>query len=136
MKKKIKQLILNALIAGVCSMSVLSFAQTKDKNVLLGKWIVENVVAFEENVQVPFTLDSLGCEIPTEMDIQQDEIILVLDGQTMKVPYHEVVRGNGMCILVCGEWKVVGNKLELTWEVDIMGKEPERRKIVLTYKLK
>ena len=144
MKVSVIKTIVSALITGVCILPVMTFAQVNenDEKLLQKKWILENVSAFEENVQkLPFSLDSLdnamSCyEVPSEMDIRQDEIVFVRKNGTDKARYDLVVNGNGMCIPICAQWKIVGKKLQLQWTQDIEGKEPKVLTIVLTYKLK
>ena len=138
---RVKIITLTCILAGI---SLTGFAQSSENNekLLQKKWILENVSAFEKNVQkIPFSADSLSntmsCfEAPSEMDIQQEEIIFVRKSGTDKAKYNSVVRGNGICIPICAEWKIVNNKLLLQWTQDIEGQERRVLTIVLRYKSK
>ena len=69
-----------AFAVGICSILLLGFVQTKenDEKTLQRRWVLENVSAFDENVEVrPFSADSIP--ISTEIDIQQDELTFVLE---------------------------------------------------------
>ena len=60
MRISVKKVILVTLVACVCSVSGLGFAQTNVNNEkkLKGKWILENVFAFEKSMQkTPFSAD-------------------------------------------------------------------------------
>ena len=122
----------------LCSVS--AFVQPKDeqKRIPQGRWEFENITAFEENMQIPFGVNDLTFEIPTEMNVQQDELIFVHRESTQRVKYGTVVRGKYLCFLVCAEWKVEGNRLLLQWvqDVDNLENVSGSRTIVLTYKLK
>ena len=99
-----------------------------------GKWVLENVSAFEGNVQIPF-VDNLDCEFSTEMDIQQDEITFICKERVNKAKYDAVVRGNFLCYSVCAKWKIEENKLQLQWIQDTDGAAGIRT-IVLSYSRK
>ena len=62
----------------------MAFAQSKNEQkyghtkIPDGKWILDDIVAFKKNVQVPFITDNLGCcEVPAEIEAQQDELTFV-----------------------------------------------------------
>ena len=136
-----KLIILGCLL--LAGMFVPSFAQTNEENPLQGEWVFESISAFEEGVQkIPFSVDSLDnnvmscCEVPSEMDIQQEEIVFVLKNKTVSEKYNVVVTENSLCFSICTEWKIVNNKLQLQWTQDIANQEPRVLSIVLTYKLK
>ena len=135
-----KLIILGCLL--LAGMLVPSFAQTNEENPLQGEWVFESISAFEEEVQrIPFSVDSLEnvmscCEVPLEMDIQQEEIVFVRKNGTGKAKYDFIVRENGMCVPICAGWKIVNNKLQLQWTQDLEGQEPKVLTIVLTYKRK
>ena len=137
MRRVMKKVIVAALAACICGVSF-TFAQTKnDEKALIGKWVFESVAAFEDNVQkIPFSMDSLDCcEAPKEMDIQQNEITFVWKESTYTERYGIAVKGGILCFPICAEWKIVGNKLQLSWTQDL-NSNPNGLIIVLTYKLK
>jgi len=100
-----------------------------------GKWVLEKVSAFEENVEItPFNLDSISCcTIPIEIAIQKENIALM--GKD-KVKYNGSIRGKFLCFPICAEWQIVEKKLQLQWVQDIESQESRMRTIVLTYQLK
>jgi len=134
-------MIVFAFIAVICNISGVVFAQTKesDEKTLQGRWVLENVSAFEEDVEVrPFSADSICCvQISTEIDIQQDEVTFVVASGEFKVKYEKAVRKNAFYYPLYAGWKIVDGKLQLHW-----GQDVERptgtiiRTIMLTYKLK
>jgi hypothetical protein len=128
---------LSVLIAVIYGMSAVCFAQNvgNDEASLRGKWIYEGITAFEGNVQQAFSPDDLCCEFPSVMDIRQDEIDCVWKYGQGTAKYDSVVRGNGMCLLICTEWKIVDNKLQLTWTYDVEGDTPRVFNMTVTYKL-
>ena len=97
-----------------------AFAQLKNeqKQILEGKWVFESVSAFEENVQIPFSVENIYFEIPVEMDIQQDEVTFIRKGGEVKVKYDDVVRRKSFCFPICGGWEIVDSKLQLNWGQD------------------
>ena len=138
MENLIKKLFVTALFIGFYGISAFGVAQTNEQNekALKGKWILEKVSAFEENVQkIPFSVDSLGCEIPVEINIQQENITFVRKKHSDTAKYNFVVRGGILCFPICAEWKVVAKKLQLKWVQDV-DSSPNGLTIVLTYKLK
>jgi len=121
--------------------SFAAFAQLKNeqKQIPEGKWVLESVSAFEENVQIPFGVENIDFEIPTEINIQQDEITFIRKEGATKVNYDVVVRGNFLCFSACAEWKIVDNRLQLQWGQDIMNNptgDLKMRTITLDYKFK
>ena len=131
----------NFFIFYVLFCSFAAFAQPKNEpeKIPQGKWEFENVTAFEGNVQISFSVSDIDFEIPTGMNVQQDELTFAYkEGTTKTVKYGTVVRGNFFCFLVCAAWKVEGNRLSLQWVQDIDNPESVSgtRTIVLTYKLK
>ena len=137
MRKTIKLSFLCILIAVIYAMSSVCLAQSvgNDEALLRGKWIFEDITAFEGNVQQAFELDDLCCEIPTEMEIRQDGIDCVWKNGRGIAEYDFVVRGNAMCFSFCTEWKIVDNKLQLTWTYDVEGDTPRVFSMKVTYKL-
>jgi len=130
-------MIVFAFVAGICSIPVMGFTQVKDvrKKIPEGKWALENISAFENNVQkIPFSTDSLSCcMIPVEISVQNDSISFV--GKD-KVKYNTVFKGKYLCFPICAEWEIVDNKLYLQWIQDMESQELRMLTIVLTYKLK
>ena len=137
MRRVIKKSFLSVLIAAICGMSAVCFAQHvgNDEASLQGKWAFEDVTAFEGNVQQVFSMDDLCCEFPTAMDIRQDEIDCVWKKGAGTAKYDSVVNGNVMCLLICAEWKITDNKLQLKWSIDMEGDAPKVFNITVTYKL-
>ena len=117
------------------------FARPNDdpEKIPQGKWVFENVVAFEDNIQIPFSVNDLEFEIPTEMDIQKEELTFVDKEGPKKEKSDRAIKGNFLCLYfpVCAEWKIVENRLRLQWTQDIDGSSggKDTRTIVLTYKL-
>jgi len=140
MKTAIKKIIIFAFTASIWAMPVLSFGQTEAKNekLLQGTWVLESVTAFDESMQIiPVNADSISyCEIPTEIDIQQDEVTFVRKSGTSKAKYKDVVRKNSLRFPAYAGWEIVDNKLQLQWGEDLTGQAPKMRTVVLTYKLK
>ena len=141
MKVTVKKISIIAFITMIYGMSFLSFAQTKesDEKSLQGKWTLENVSAFEDNVQkLPFSVDNIDSEIPKEIDIQQDNITFGWKESKQKVKREVVVNGNSLCFPICAEWKIVDNKLQLQWmqDIDSPTDDLKMRTIVLTYSRK
>lgn len=137
MKTK-KRLLVCLLLASIAVQvtGALPQGQNEQKQIPEGKWVLENVSAFEENVQIPFSIDDISFEIPAEMDIQQDELTFVRKGGTEKVKYDVVVRGSFLCFHVCAECKIVDNKLQLQWGQDIIEEATNSlnmRTIILSY---
>ena len=140
MRISMKKMITIAFAAGIYGLSVCGFAQTKenDDKLLHGKWVLENVSAFDENrKKLPLNADSLEVSIPLEMDIQQENIVFVWKEYTETAKYNAVVKGEALCFPICAEWKVSKNKLQLQWiqDMDIDDAEMDVT-IVLTYKLR
>ena len=135
MRRVERRTFLSILIAAICGISTICFALNagNDEASLRGKWTFEGITAFEGNVQQTFSLDDLCCEIPTVMDIRQDEIDCTWKGRTSTAKYYSIVKGSSMCLSVCAEWKIVDNKLQLTWTQDIAGDTPREFKITVTY---
>ena len=125
------------LLAGIL---VPSFAQTNEEYSLQGEWVFESISAFEKGVQkIPFSADSINCcGVPIEMNIQQDDVIFVYKNDTRTEKYNLTVKGNVLCFLICTQWTIVGNKLQLQWYQDVDKPEEElgKRDIVVTYKRK
>ena len=141
MKVTVKKISIIAFTTMIYGMSFLSFAQTKesDEKSLQGKWTLENVSAFEDNVQkLPFSVDNIDSEIPKEIDIQQDNITFGWKESKQKVKREVVVNGNSLCFPICAEWKIVDNKLQLQWmqDIDSPTDDLKMRTIVLTYSRK
>ena len=114
-----KTLILVAMMA-VCSMSAFAQPTNEHKQIPDGKWVLESIAAFEDNVQVPFSVSSIGFEVPSEIAIQQDEMILAYKETTETMNYAAALKGNVLCFSVCAEWKIAEtNTLLLQWEQDI-----------------
>ena len=115
----------------------LVFSQSKGdhKKVLQGKWVFESITAFDGNVQVPFNVDSLCCEIPTEMFIQQDDLTFSRRARADKVRFDAVISENGLCFPICGEWKIVENKLLVQWyeDLDSSGDVLKMRTVIACY---
>ena len=137
----IGKVIVMAFAAGICCLSIACFAQAKENNekTLRGSWVLENVSAFEDDVEVkPFSVDSICCvQISTEIDIQQDEVTFVLESGEHKVKYEKAVRKNAFYFPFYAGWKIVDDKLQLHWGQDV--DRPTGtiiRTIALTYKLK
>jgi len=137
MRKVVEKSFLSVLIAAIYGMSAVCFAQNagNDEASLRGKWTFEGITAFEGNVQQAFSLDDLCCELPTEMDIRQDEIAFGWKGRTSTAQYYSIVIGSSMCVSICTEWKIAENKLLLLWTQDIDGDEPRLFNMTATYKL-
>lgn len=112
--------------------------KTENNKIPQGKWVLENVFAFEGNVQIQISAESFDFEIPTEMDVQQDELTFVNKGNTSRVEYDAVVKGNFLCFQVCAKWEIADNRLQLQWDQDIDGPAdgPQARTIVLVYSQK
>ena len=121
MRRVERKTFLSVLIAAICGISTVCFAQDtgNDGTLLRGKWIFESITAFEGNVQQEFGLDDLCCELPSEMEIRQDGVDCVWKQGHGTAEYNFVVRGNSMCFAFCTEWKIVDNKLQLTWTYDV-----------------
>jgi len=133
--KKYGLLVFVLFFAGMASFQLV-FADEPDVSLLKGKWIFENVTAFENGVQIkPFSADSLKFEPPGEMDIQQEVLIFTRKEQTSKASLYSVIKGNTMCIPVCAEWKIVNNRLQLQWMQDVPVKQTMRT-ITISYKRK
>jgi len=137
MRRVIKKLFLSVFISVIYGISAVCFAQNagNDKASLRGKWIFEDITAFEGNVQQAFGLDDLCCELPREMDIRQDGIVCTWKEGSDTANYDFVVRGNGMCFAFCTEWQIVDNRLQLTWTYDVAGDTPRVFDMKVTYKL-
>ena len=140
MRRVERRTFLSILIAAICGISTVCFAQNtgNDEASLQGKWTYEGITAFEGNVQQPFSLDDLCCEFPKEMDIRQDGIDCVWKGRTSTAKYNDILKWGMMCVSICAEWKIVDNKLQLTWTQDIDGGEGEDLRsfnMTVTYKL-
>ena len=140
MRKIVKKSFLSVLIVAMCSLSAVCLAQNtgNDEASLRGKWTFEGITAFERNVQQPFNLDDLCCELPNVMDIRQDEIMFEWKGRTSVAKYNEVFKLDMICVFVCTEWKIVDNKLQLHWTQDVGGGEGEDLRMfamTATYKL-
>ena len=136
-----RKMIVLAFAAGICSISVVGIAQTKENNekTLRGRWVLENVSAFEDDVEVkPFSVDSICCvQISTEIDIQQDEVTFVLESGEFKIKYEKAVRKNAFYYPSYAGWKIIDGKLQLHWGQDVNRPTGATiRTIVLTYKLK
>jgi len=138
MRPIIRRFFLFAFVAIICTFSVVCFAQTGGDDVksLQGKWIFESITAFEGTVEQPFSLDDFYCEIPTEINIRQDDVIVVRKERTDTLPLDAVVRGEGICLCFCATRKITDNKLQLTWTQDIEteGAAPKLYNVILTYK--
>ena len=139
MKIIIKRSFLCVFIAGMYSISVACVAQTggNEEKSLQGKWIFESITAFEGTVEQPFGLDDFYCDIPSEINIRQDDVIVVRKERTDTFPLDAVVRGNVICFCFCASWKLTDNKLQLEWTQDIEteGADPKLYNMILTYKL-
>ena len=137
MGKFMRKTIVFAFLSGICSILMLVFAQTKDEQKKLpeGRWVLEKVTAFEENVQIiPFNADSLHCcTIPIEINVQKEKIVLTGKDE---VKFVASIRGKYVCFPICAEWKIVENKLQLQWKQDLESQELRMMTIVLTYKSK
>ena len=134
-------MIVLAFAAGICSVLFLGFAQAKenDEKTLQGRWVLENVSAFDEDVEVkPFSADSICCvPISTEIDIQQDDVTFVLESGEFKIKYEKAVRNNAFYYPFYAGWKIVDGKLQLHWGQDVDRPTGSTiRTIMLTYKLK
>lgn len=101
------------------SVSVIAQQENESKRIPDGKWVLESVAAFEENVQIPFSADNIDFDIPAEISIQQDDVTFVYKETTEKVKYSIAVRANYLCFLVCAEWKIADGKLQLQWTQDL-----------------
>ena len=124
----------------VCTLPVWCIAQIVDvqKTIPESKWVLECVSAFEENIQKPFSIDSLDYEIPNEIDIQHKEIVFIFKEHKETVKYETVINGKYFCFSLCAGWKIIDKKLQLHWgqDIDIPQKGTIIRTIELTYKLK
>jgi len=132
-----KRFFFCTLIAFICSIPVLCMAQTggNEERALQGQWTYESIAAFEGTVEQTFSLESLDCcEIPASITFGQDEITFVWKDRTETVQSGLILRGTTLCFPICGQWKIVDNKLQLQWTQDIMGEEPRMFTIILTYK--
>ena len=110
-----------------------------DTDLLQGKWVLENVSAFDENMKtMPFSIDSICCqEISTEIDIQRDEVTFTFESGEHKVEYERAVRKSAFYFPFYAGWKIVDNKLQLSWGQDVeISAGTIIQTIVLTYKLK
>jgi len=141
MNRMMKKMVVLALIAGICSISVTGLAQEKENNEksLIGKWILEKVSAFDEAEEViPFSVDSICCNvISSEIDIQKDIVTFVLESVAYKVKYEKAIRKNIFYFPFYAGWKIVDDKLQLHWGQDVNRQTGTIiRTIVLTYKLK
>lgn len=128
MNAKRQLLLVCLLLASITVQAAGALLPQGQKQIPEGKWILESVSAFEENVQTPFSVDKLGFEIPTEMVIQQDEI--TFDGKE-----STKVDENFLCFQVCARWEIVDNTLQLQWKQDIedAANSVDTRTIVLSY---
>jgi len=136
MERIIMKSFLSVLILTIYGMSTVCFAQNTDNDEasLQGKWIFEDITAFEGNVQQPFSLDDLCCELPREMDIQQDGIVCIWKEGSDTANYDFVIRGNSMCFSFCAEWQIADNKLLLKWTYDVESETPSVFNMTVTYK--
>ena len=128
----------NFFIFYILLTSCWTFAQPQNEHTKIpeGKWVLEDMVAFEKNVQVPFTVENLGCcQVPVEIEVQLDELTFVCKERTDKVEYNAVVRENIICFPICAEWKIVNNKLFLQWVQDV-DTDPEALSITLIFSKK
>ena len=137
MRRVERKTFLSVLIAAICGISTVCFAQNagNDEASLRGKWTYEGITAFEGNVQQTFGLDDLCCEVPMEMNIRQDEIDCTWKERTSTAQYNDILKLGMMCVSVCTEWKIVDNKLQLTWTQDIEDDTPRTFNMTVTYKL-
>ena len=121
----------------LCFFSAFSKPVDEPQHIPIGQWALESIVAFDGNAQISFNTDDLDFEIPSEMNVQQDEITFLYQEGTTIINYGVVAKGHFLCFLVCAEWKMEGNKLMLQWIQDIDNPEnvSEVRTIVLIYKL-
>ena len=111
----------------------------KNKKSLQGKWVLENVSAIEDGVEViPFSMDSISCcEIATEIDIQHDVITFTFSSGEQKLNFEQVIKKNAFYFPFYSGWKIVDDKLQLHWGHDVDRLEGTIiQTIVLTYKLK
>jgi hypothetical protein len=133
LRNKVKSLVM--VVVFLASVTVIHAGQ-QDENVLSGTWVLESVTAFEGEVQLmPFSIDSINVELPTEIDFRQKEITLTGKTRTTTMDYYRIVRGRFILIPVSAKWEMVNNKLQLQWFQDIPGK-PVSRKITLIYSKK
>ena len=141
MEKFKRKMIVFAFAAGLCSIPGVGFAQAKenDEKSLQGKWTLEKVSAFDEDVEIiPFNVDSICCvNISTEIVIQEDEVTFALESGEYKVTYEKAIRKNVFYYPHFAGWKIVDSKLQLHWgqDVNLPTGGTIIRTIVLTYKL-
>jgi len=112
-----KKTVILILLLG--TFPVFSQQGNEQKRIPEGKWVLENVSAFEGNAQIALTANDLGFRVPSEIDVQQDEVAFITENSSNRVRYDDVVKGNLLCFLICAEWKIVDNKLQLQWSQDI-----------------
>ena len=107
------------------SFSVFAQVKNEQKQILEGKWVLENVSAFEKNVQIQFSAENLDFEAPVEINVQQDELTFVYKENTTKVGYDVFsIDGKYLCFSVCTEWKITDNKLQLQLLPDMDEENP------------
>ncbi len=126
-------------VMAIAACSISAFAQQTNGNNRTpeGKWVLESVAATEENVQVPFSMNGIGFNIPDEMDIRQEEMTIVNKERTETGKYvidEDIFRFYLSTFPLIVQWKMVEGKLLLQWEQDT--KDGKRLAIVLTYSQK
>ncbi len=133
---KMKSIVFVSLYLLLSNTALQAFGQSKED--LLGKWKLERVSAIKDNNQIAIGMDSFDFEIPSEIDIQQEEFTFVRTSSTDKAKYNEIVKGNLFCFPICATWKITEGKLQLQWGQDIAGPsgDPEIRTVVLSYSRK
>ncbi len=121
------------MFVSLCILLSNAFGQSKED--LQGKWKLERISAVENHKQIAIGLDGFDFEIPSEIDIQQGELIFARKSYTDKAKYNTVIRGNMFCFSVCATWKIAEGKLQLEWDRDIEGPsgDPEMQTVTLIY---
>ncbi len=135
---KMKSIVIILLCLLLSATTLQAFGQSKES--LQGKWTLERISAIEDNEQITISVDNVIFEIPSEIDIQQNEVTFVHKGNKTKVKYDVVIKGNIFCFPACVDWKITGNKLQLQWiqqpDPDIIATGVKVRTIILDYNRK
>ncbi|MBF0647617.1 hypothetical protein IR083_02140 [Dysgonomonas sp. GY75] len=129
---KVTYLKASLLLLFFC-LSLFSFAQTKDgdKNLLQGKWVLENLSVVEIKDSGYTKINKSGdVDIFSEMEIKQDTIIIVHNGKILKGEYKFYDTNLSFETLPLPfntGWYLFENKLHLQQDViDPDGKSPKK----------